>query len=313
MSALEDGPVRAPVTGPYISREMENGRPSVIYPRIGNAAIPSFGLKHKWWNDAYHRLLTMKTRWFLLVMAVAFLAINGVFCLLYMLDEGGITNARPGSFQDAFFFSVQTLGTLGYGVMAPKSLTANLIATLETFVGLFNLAVATGLMFARISRPTARIMFSRQAVISPLDGVPTLMLRAANQRRNLVIEAEVSLTLVLDVVTQEGETLRRFHDLKVSRSRTPLFFLTWQIMHPITPDSPLHGETTESLMDKRGEILVIVRGLDETFVQTIHARTSYTPDEVVWNAKLADIFAVDEQGRRALDFSRFHEVIPVRP
>ena len=141
------------------------------------------------------------------------MAINAVFALLYMADPGGVTNARPGSFADAFFFSVQTLGTLGYGVMAPKSLASNLITTLETFVGLVNLAIATGLLFARISRPTARIMFSERAVVTPFDGVPTLMFRAANQRRNLVIEAEVSVTLIHDVTTREGGILRRFDEL----------------------------------------------------------------------------------------------------
>ena len=133
---------------------------------------------------------------FLGVLAVAFLLINSVFALLYMSDPGGVTNARPGSFEDAFFFSVQTLGTLGYGVMSPKSFAANATATLETFIGLANLAIATGLLFARISRPTARIMFTRRAVVTPFEGVPTLMFRAANQRRNLVIEAEVTVTMI---------------------------------------------------------------------------------------------------------------------
>ncbi len=283
-------------------------QPPVIYPRLGSPNVLAIGLKRSWWNDAYHRLLTVPFGVFVALMAASFLTINTVFALLYMLDEGGITNARPGSFEDAFFFSVQTLGTLGYGVMAPKSLASNLTATLETFVGLFNLAVATGLLFARISRPTARIMFSQRAVVAPLDGVPTLMFRAANQRRNLVIEAEVTVTLVLDITTAEGVMLRRFYDLPVLRGRSPLFFLSWQVMHPITPDSPLFGETSESLLRKRAEILVIVKGIDDTYVQTIHARTSYLPDEIVWQARLADIFTVDDKGRRAIDYNRFHEV-----
>ena len=284
--------------------------PRVTYPRIGTQRVPYIGLPRDGWRDIYHILLTLPTLAFLGVMAAAFLAVNGVFALLYMIDEGGITNARPGNFQDAFFFSVQTLGTLGYGVMSPKSLTANLIATLETFVGLFNLAIATGLLFARISRPTARIMFSNKAVVTEFDGVPTLMFRAANQRRNLVIEADVTMTLIHDVKTREGGTLRRFDELTVLRARSPLFFLTWQVMHPIDDNSPLFGETTQSLIDRRAEILVVMKGLDETFVSTIHARASYTPDEILWDAKLADIFTVDERGVRAIDFRLFHDVRP---
>ena len=281
---------------------------AVTYPRMGTQRVPYLGLPRDGWRDIYHVLLTLPTPAFLGVLAVAFLGINAAFALLYMMDEGGITNARPGNFQDAFFFSVQTLGTLGYGVMAPRSLAANLIATLETFVGLANLAIATGLLFARISRPTARIMFSNRAVVTTFDGVPTLMFRAANQRRNLVIEADVTVTLIHDVTSREGNLLRRFDELPVLRSRSPLFFLTWQVMHPIDENSPLYGETTQSLIDRRAEILVVMKGIDETFVSTIHARSSYTPDEIVWNATLADIFTVDEHGMRAIDFRQFHEI-----
>ena len=284
------------------------GEGRVTYPRLGAQRVPYIGLPRDGWRDAYHVLLTLPTPAFLVVLAIAFLGINAAFALLYMSDPGGVTNARPGNFQDAFFFSVQTLGTLGYGVMAPKSFAANAIATLETFVGLANLAIATGLLFARISRPTARIMFSKRAVVTPFDGVPTLIFRAANQRRNLVIEADVTVTMVHDVTTREGALLRRFDELAVLRSRSPLFFLTWQVMHPINENSPLYGETTQSLIDKRAEILVVMKGIDETFVSTIHARTSYTPDEVVWGATLADIFTVDEHGTRAIDFRQFHEI-----
>ena len=292
--------------------EMATGdTPNPIYPRLGEARAPSIGLPRLAWSDAYHRLLTMPLAAFVGVMALAFLTINCMFAGLYMLDEGGITNARPGSFQDAFFFSVQTLGTLGYGVMSPKTLYGNAVATLETFAGLFNLGIATGVLFARISRPTARIMFTQRAVVGPMNGTPTLMFRAANQRRNLVIEAEVSVTLVHDVITSEGVLLRRFDELPVLRSKTPLFFLTWQVMHPIDENSPIRGLTAEELLKRRAEILVVMKGLDETFVSTIHARSSYTPDEIVFDAKMADIFTVDDQGRRAIDFRKFHEVEPL--
>ncbi len=277
--------------------------------RLWTARAPSRGLPREPWRDGYHILLTMPLMTFFGLTAAGFVAFNCAFAGLYLLDPHGISGARPGSFADAFFFSVQTVGTLGYGVMAPHSFYANVLVTLEIFVGLFSFAAAASLLFARISRPTAMIMFSQRAVITPYEGVPTLMFRAANRRRNLVVEAEVSVTLVHDVKSREGATLRRFDELKVVRARTPLFFLTWQVMHPIDEASPLFGETAESLLTRHIEILVVMKGLDETFVSTIHARTSYRPQEIVWNARLADIFDVDDQGQRVIDFRRFHDVV----
>jgi len=288
--------------------ERAGGPGPANYPKIGSSAVSYRGLPRDGWRDAYHILLTMPLAGFLAVMAAGFLTINTFFALLYLVDPGGVSGARPWNFFDSFFFSVQTMGTLGYGVMAPKSFYCNWVATAETFVGLFNLAIATGLMFARISRPTAKIMFSQIAVVAPLDGAPTLMFRAANQRRNLVIEAEVSVTLIHDVTTAEGTTLRRFDEMAVLRSRSPLFFLTWQVMHPIDERSPLNGETLESLLARKAEILVVMKGLDETFVSTIHARTSYAPNQIVWGRRFADIFTTDEGGKRTIDFRRFHDV-----
>jgi inward rectifier potassium channel len=283
-------------------------RPPPHIPRLGEHRYAYVGLSRDGWRDAYHILLTMPVWAFLAVMAIAFLSVNAIFALLYLVDPGGVANARPGHFDDAFFFSVQTLGTLGYGVMSPRSGWANCVATGETFVGLFNLGIATGLLFARISRPTARIMFSKQAVITPHNGVPTLMFRAANRRRNLVVEAEVSVTLIHDVKTLEGDVLRRLDELVVARSRSPLFFMTWQVMHPIDEKSPLHGESAESLLERRAEIVVVMKGLDETFVSTIHARASYAPRDIAWDRRLADIFTVGPGGERQIDFRRFHDL-----
>ena len=278
------------------------------YSRMGSVNVGYVGMRREIWGDAYHRLLTMPLAGFLLVMFTAYLLLNVLFTGLYLLDPGGIVHARRSSFVDDFFFSVQTIGTLGYGAMAPRSFYANVVVTVETFVGLLNLYVATGLLFARISRPTARIMFSSQAVVAPLDGAPTLMFRAANRRMNLVLEAEVSVTLVKDVTTLEGVTLRRFEELTPIRARSPLFFLTWQVMHRIDETSPLYGHTRESLEAVNAEIVVIIRGLDEAFVSTIHARASYLPHEIAFGARLADIFGRTADGRRTIDFGRFHDV-----
>ena len=283
-------------------------QPITTPPRLGSRPTTVWGLSNDRWRDSYHYLLTMPLSAFFAVMAGSFLLLNAVFAGLYVIDPGGIDGARPGNFADVFFFSVQTLGTLGYGVMAPRSLWANWVVTAEVFMGLFNLAIATGLLFARISRPTARIMFSANAVVSRFEGAPTLMFRAANRRRNMVVEAEVSVSLLHDVTTQEGVKMRRFDELTMVKARSPLFFLTWQVMHVVDEASPLFGHTRESLERLNAEIVVVMKGLDETFVSTIHARTSYVPAQIVWNARLADIFFTDDAGRRSIDFTRFHEV-----
>jgi inward rectifier potassium channel len=282
---------------------------SEAYPRLGAQGAVYLGLSRGLWRDSYHWLLIMPNWAFLGVLALAFLAVNVIFAGLYVMNPGGVVGARPGNFVDAFFFSAQTLGSVGYGAMWPKSAWANAVATLEIFVGLFNLGIATGLLFARISKPTARIMFSRRAVVTEFNGVPTLMLRAANQRRNLVVEAEVSVTMIHNVMSQEGQELRRFDELAVLRSKTPLFFLTWQVMHPIGEGSPLFGQTTESLLASQAEILVVMKGLDETFATTIHTRASYAPHEIAWGRRFADIFTNLPDGRRAIDFRRFHDIV----
>jgi inward rectifier potassium channel len=288
------------------------GEPPVqlAYPRMGGDGRPDavyIGHGKDRWRDAYHFLLTMPLAAFLAVMAGMYLAVNGLFGLLYFL-VGGVDGVQRGNFGDAFFFSVQTLGTIGYGQMWPHSLGAHVVVTIESFFGLFNLAIATGLLFARISRPTARVLFSDRAVVTRYEGEPTLMFRAANRRRNRIVEAEVTLTLVRDGYTKEGVAMRRFENMATVRSRSPVFALTWQIMHRIDELSPLLGESAESLGAQHAEIVVILKGLDETFAQTIHARASYTPDEIVWGGRLRDIFSRDERGRPVIDYTHFHDI-----
>ena len=259
-------------------------------------------------SDIYHKVLNLPVWGLLLLLAAVYLAANALFACLYLLDPGGVANARPGSFTDAFFFSVQTLGTVGYGVMTPRSVYANLVMTTEAFFSIVLVAVATGVIFAKVSKPTARVMFSKVAVITRFDGVPTLMLRAANERGNQVLEAEATLSLARQAVTREGLTIRQFQDLRVTRARSPLFVLSWLIMHPIDEQSPLFGLTHEDMIDQGGEIIVVISGVDETFAQRIHARYSYLPEEIAWDRRFEDILSVLPDGRRMIDFHRFHDL-----
>jgi len=274
----------------------------------GRLTIATRGLRRRTWTDLYHQLLTLSWRHFLLLWIFIYLASNLVFATLYWLDRGGLSGARPGSFEDAFFFSVQTLGTIGYGVIAPRSHFANALVAVESFYSFGVSALSTGLIFARVSRPTARVMFSRHAVVTPVNGVPTLMFRAANERLNQVLEAEVTVTLARSMTTTEGVSFRAFQLLDLKRSRSPFFALSWSIMHAIDQTSPLFGQTLETLIADKAEIVVVLAGVDETLAQRIHARHTYLPHEIVWNRRFADILLVDEDGRPVVEFGRFHDL-----
>src|SRR5882757_9145354 len=257
--------------------------------------------------DFYHNILTVSWPWFFARLAAAFIVVNLIFAMLYAVDRNGIANARPGSFADAFFFSVQTLGTLGYGAMAPRTLYTNLLVTVESFSGILTIALFTGIIFARFSRPFARVLFSNIAVVAPFDGVPTMMFRVANQRGEAIIDASVTVTLARQHTTLEGVTMRRFQELKLMRSRNSLFALSWTVMHVIDQDSPLYGLTAEDMDARDMEIIVMLNGLDEILADRIYARHAYWADEIVWNRRFVDVISVTPAGHRLVDLTRFHE------
>jgi inward rectifier potassium channel len=293
-------------TGPTPSGMKANYSP-MVGPK-GRLTIITRGLRRRTWTDLYHQLLTLSWGRFLGLWVVIYLTANLVFATLFWLDRGGLSGARPGSFEDAFYFSVQTLGTIGYGVIAPRSHFANAVVAVESFFSFGISALSTGLIFARVSRPTARVMFSRHAVVTPVNAVPTLMFRAANERLNQVLEAEVTVTLARSMMTSEGVSFRAFQTLLLKRSRSPFFALSWSIMHAIDETSPLFGQTLETLIADKAEIVVVLAGVDETLAQRIHARHTYMPHEIVWNRRFADILSVDDDGRAVVEFGLFHDL-----
>jgi inward rectifier potassium channel len=258
--------------------------------------------------DLYHRTMALPLWGVLLGMAATFVGLNLIFGALYLLDPGGVTNLRRGDFLYAFFFSVQTFGTIGYGYMSPVSVYANTLVSIETLVGLVYGALAVGLVFARVSRPTAKVTFSRIAVVDTFEGVPTLMFRAGNRRSNQILEAEVMVSLARDVTTLEGRRIRRFEDLAVSRSRSPLFALTWTVMHPIDGSSPFKDATQDSLIQERAELVVVLSGVDDGFAQRVHARHAYAAEQILWGRRFADVLSDRPDGQRIVDFRRFHDV-----
>jgi len=276
----------------------------------GPGGIRLISEENRGWPDLYHRLFTITWPQFFGLFGGIYIFFNLIFAAIYTIDPGGIANAHPGSFGDAFFFSVQTMATVGFGDMHPQDLFTNIVVTIEVLLGIVTIAIATALIFSRFSRATARVMFSDIAVVAPYDGVPTLMFRAANRRRNQILEAQVNVSVLRDEITAEGKEMRRFHDLALARARTPIFSLSWTVMHPILAGSPLFGATPESLAAQDARIIVTMTGLDETFSATIHARHVYSQEAIVWNHRFVDILGESDDGVPTLDYRRFNQVEP---
>jgi inward rectifier potassium channel len=263
-------------------------------------------------EDLYHFLVTSSWPALIGLIAAAFTVANLLFATGYYFDQG-IENARSGSFADMFFFSVQTMATIGYGKMEPVTLFSNILVSIEALTGLLALALMTGLVFSKFSRPTARVRFTRYVVIGPRDGVNSLMIRAANLRANRIVEADMHVVLARQEVTVEGDTIRRLYDMTMTRSRSAMFALSWTAVHQIVPGSPLFGQTRESLANCAAEIIVSIIGLDETFSQTVHARHTFELDEIVWGARFADVLVLHPDGSRSVDYTRFDEVEMLTP
>ncbi len=280
--------------------------------RSGDLKVRAIGLERRFSLDIYHRLMGMSWTLLGVLFVGLFLGFNLVFAGLYRIDQAGLAVAHdplemPLFWRD-FFFSVHTVATIGYGNIYPVSLFTNAVVVVEITLGLIYFALSTGIAFARFSRPTARFLFSRTAVIRNVDGVPTLMLRAANQRHNVVYSAQAKLTLLVDS-TVGGVRMRRFIDLPLVRDSNPVFALTWTIMHALTADSPIRSWLDGGDAVRGQEIAVIVSGVDEVSGQVIHDRWAYVPGDVTRDARFADIITTAPDGMRTIDYSRFHDVL----
>jgi inward rectifier potassium channel len=282
-----------------------------ITNREGKLEVEGLDAWYSFWRDPYHLLLIIPWVGFAALVSVGYIVVNIIFALLYLAGGDCLEGAEPGSFLDAFFFSVQTLASIGYGAITPKTTYANIIVTLEAIASLLAIAVVTGLAFARFSKPTARVIFSDVAVVAPYNGVPTLMFRAANKRRNYILEAQVIVDFALDETTKEGELFRRFYELKLKRQRTSSFNLAWTIVHPIDENSPLYGVTPEMLSKDRALIIISLIGTDATVAYTINARHQYSAREILWNYRFADMLTTKPNGDRYLDYRYFHSVVPI--
>lgn len=263
-------------------------------------------------RDLYHWLLTV--RWWVVLglVGLAYLLLNALFAAAY-LATGGVAGAAPGSFLDAFFFSVQTLATIGYGAMYPTSRAAHAVVTVESLAGLLVTALATGLVFVRFSLTRASVLFSSRVAIGPVDGVPTLMIRLGNERRGRIVDASFRLTLARTVSSAEGTRLYRNVDLALERDHAGVLSRSWMVLHVLRPGSPLAGGSPEALAASEAELTLAVSGTDETTTQPMHAQYTWSDRSIVWGARLADILSDTPDGNLLMDLGRFHDLTPTAP
>ncbi|MFC4294873.1 ion channel [Novosphingobium tardum] len=263
--------------------------------------------------DVYHQFLRASWARLSALFVATFLGFNLFFAWLYSLQPGSVDvhdgPRQAGQFWDLFFFSVQTVATIGYGNMFPVTTYANTLVVVEITLGIMMFALVTGVAFARFSRPTARILFSKVAVVEEVEGVPTLMFRAANQRHNLIYEAQVRVSLLSDQKVGRGR-MRRFNDLALLRDSNPVFALTWTVMHPIDADSPLHPWLADGRAAKDAEIVVVLTGTDNHTGQALHGRWAYAAEDIRWGHHFVDIIGQTDNGERTINYARFDDVVP---
>jgi inward rectifier potassium channel len=262
------------------------------------------------WRDVNAYLYLINVPWpaFLGIIFAAYLAVNTLFALVYYaLGENQLQGAAAPTelahFLNSFFFSAQTLTTVGYGIISPRGTAASTVAAIEAMVGLMGFALATGLLFGRVSRPSARIGYSDKMTVTPyLDG-SSLQFRVVNQRANNLMELEAKV-LYMTVEGPPGQLRRDYKVLKLERHNVFFFPLTWTIVHPIDEHSPLHGKTAQDLERLQAEILILIKGFDDTFSQTVHSRYSYRYDEIAWGARFAPAFDTDAEGALVLEVNK---------
>ncbi len=271
--------------------------------------VEARGQHVSFFEDTYHKVLGMPWWQFFAYASAGWLGVNLFFAILYSLSPGCVSGAQPG-LEDAFYFSVQTFATIGYGAMSPATRFGHLVVVVEALVGTLGVALVTGVTFAKFARPTARILFSEKVVVQVRDGEPHLVFRLANWRGNMVVEGQLRVMILRRKTTREGDVIRVPEELPLLRDRTAMFALSWSPMHRIDERSPFWGgaSTLEGLRKENAEIFLTFTGLDETIGQTIHARHVYKLGDIVWNARYVDVLTIKEGGQRIIDYAAFHEV-----
>ena len=289
------------------SQSERTAKPQVL--RVGGREIIAEGLHLNFWADISHRCMTASWPAFIGGAVLVFIVFNAFFASLYWIGDQPISNVPGGTYIDYLYFSIETLSTAGYGDMHPQTHYGHFIAAVELFTGIFSMSLMTGLIFARFSRPNARLLFANHPVITSHEGEPTLMVRFANERHNMITNATARLWLLKKVVSMEGHSYRRFFELPLVRNEHPAFALSWTLYHIIDEDSPLYGLDAEDFDASDVSFFVVVSGYDVVAAQTVHARKAYDHADIRFGHRYADILDTSEDGRIRIDYGRFHETV----
>src|ERR1700688_4845274 len=277
--------------------------------RFGDREIVTEGLHLSFWADISHRCMTASWPSFIGGAVLVFIAFNAVFAVLYWSGSQPISNVPGGAYIDYLYFSIETLSTAGYGDMHPQTHYGHFIAAVELFTGIFSMSLMTGLIFARFSRPNARLLFADHPVISRHEGKPTLMVRFASERHNIIGNATARLWMLRNVVSAEGEQLRRFYELPLVRNEHPALALSWTLYHVLDEQSPLYGLDADDFDGQEVSLMVVVSGYDVVAAQTVHARRTYRHSDIRFGHRYVNILATSEDGRIRIDYGRFHETL----
>ncbi len=293
--------------------EVARGTRRRLLNRDGSFNVVLEGLNPLSSLGLYQWLLTISWPRFLGFITGLYIAINGLFAFAYLLCGPDALQSTVGSFANqsfyrAFFFSVDTFATIGYGNIIPVGVAANTLVTIEALLNIVGVALATGVMFARFSRPSARIIYSRNAIVAPYRDKTALEFRIANARSSQLIDVQVQAILT-KIERIDGSTIRKFYELELERNRVVFFPLSWTVVHPITPTSPMWGLKHADLIEADAELLVLLIGTDENLSQSVHSRSSYEADEIVWGAKFANMFMRSEsEGIIGMNLNRIHDI-----
>jgi len=279
-------------------------------PNVRRIGLPFFNTANN-----YHTLITMSWTKFWLLVLSGYAIVNLLFALVYMSFgagslDGAADNSALTHFWAAFFFSAQTISTVGYGHISPHGMAANSVAALESMLGLLAFALATGLLYGRFSRPSAQITYSKNIIVAPyLENSKGLMFRLANMRRNMLIDLSIEIIFSYNEIV-DGKPIRRFYPLEVERSKVSLLTMNWTIVHELNENSPLNGMAQQDLEQSEAGFAILLRSFDDTFSQTVHSRTAYTASDVIWGAKFKPVFDRDNDGRIVLDLSKISAYEP---
>jgi inward rectifier potassium channel len=277
--------------------------------RLGDREIITEGLQLNFWADISHRSMTASWPSFIGSAVLVFIVFNAAFAVLYWIGDQPVSNVPGGDYIDYLYFSIETLSTAGYGDMHPQTHYGHFVSAVELFTGIFSMSLMTGLIFARFSRPSARLLFANNPVIATREGKPTLMVRFANERHNVIGNATARLWVIKNIVNSDGEPLRRFSELSLEKNEHPALALTWTLFHVIDENSPLYALDADAMKKASVSLVVVVSGYDVVAAQTIHARKTYDHTDIRFGQRYADILEELDNGRVRIDYSKFHDTV----